>query len=101
MPIGRDEILHRFGSHPPNVVTSQKHDKVREGYISFAEFLDMVLPDGRTKTLVFDRLQETAMWSNFAIAETIPAADPSRRYKVSGDLVDNPPHATDRQRDAR
>jgi hypothetical protein len=76
MPIGPDEIRNRLGFHPGTAVTIPKHEQVREAYIAFADFLDLVLPDGRDKSLWFTNLQQSSMWANFAIAQTAPLVLP-------------------------
>lgn len=79
MPLGLDEIRHRFGNHPATTVTGKKHDQVREAYIAFAEFLDKVLPDGRAKSTAFTNLQQSSMWANFGIAETTEVVLPNNQ----------------------
>lgn len=81
MPIGRDEIRHRFGFHPGTSVTIPQHERIREAFIAFAEFLDEVVPDGRAKSSAFTNLQMSSMWANFGIAETAPL-EPKRRYNI-------------------
>lgn len=88
MVMGRDEIENRFGSHPPTSVTAHKHETVKKGFISFAEFLDDILPDGRAKSTAFTQLQQASMWSNFAVAEMAPVAKP-RTYRVTDDSDSN------------
>lgn len=77
MPLGPDEINHRFGFHAGTSVTVPKHQQIREAYKAFAEFLDGVLPDGRAKSTSFTKLQESSMWANFGIAELAPVVTPS------------------------
>lgn len=72
MPVGKEEIRNRWGFHAGTDDTIPKHNRVREAFIAFAEFLDEVLPDGHAKDLAFDKLQETSMWSNFGVAELAP-----------------------------
>lgn len=72
MPVGKDDIRNRFGYHAGTSRTAPKHEVIREAYIAFAEFLDDQLPDGRAKSTAFTNLQQSSMWSNFAIAETAP-----------------------------
>lgn len=75
MSLGSEEINHRFGFHAGTSVTIPKHEQVREGFKSFAEFLDLVLPDGRAKSTAFTKLQESSMWANFGIAELAPLVE--------------------------
>jgi hypothetical protein len=79
MPIGKDEILNRWGYHPPaDAVNVRRHEQVREAYIAFAEYLDLILPDGRSKSSAFTKLQESSMWANYGIAALSPAVEPVR-----------------------
>lgn len=76
MSLGKDEINHRFGYHPGTSVTIPKHAQVREAYKAFAEFLDLILPDGRAKSTAFTNLQQSSMWANFGVAELAPVENP-------------------------
>lgn len=82
MPVGKDEIRNRWGYHPPaDPINVKRHEQIREAYIAFAEFLDMLLPDGRAKSSAFTHLQQSSMWANFAIAELSPAVMPGWQNK--------------------
>ena len=70
------DILSRFGYHPGTPETIPQHQKLREGFIAFAEFLKEQLPDGRAKSTAFTYLQISSMWANFGIAETAPVVTP-------------------------
>lgn len=76
MPLGKDQIEHRFGFHKATVegdnATLPKHRELRLKFREFAEHLDTVLEDGREKSLVFTALQEASMWSHCAIAMDAP-----------------------------
>jgi len=84
MPVGREEIAHRFGYHPGTSVTIPKHELLREAFKAFGEFLDDQLPDGRAKSTTFTKLQESSMWANYAIAELAPLATPKPATTVNG-----------------
>lgn len=76
MPIGKEEIEHRFGVHKatlegPNA-TAPKHVNLRKEFRQFAEFLDSILPDGREKSLAFTELENSSMWSHKSIATEAP-----------------------------
>lgn len=77
MPLGKEEIDHRFGYHPATGVTAKMHEQVREAYKAFAEFLDTLLPDSRAKSTAFTNLQNSSMWANYSIAELAPVAQSS------------------------
>lgn len=66
--LGVDEIDKRFGFHPATDITRPMHESIRAKYIELAEFLDVILPDSREKSLAFTALQEAAMWSNASVA---------------------------------
>lgn len=79
MPLGPQEIEHRFGFHKATVegdnATLPKHRDMRLNFRSFAELLDELLPDGREKSLAFTALQEASMWTHCAIAMQAPVID--------------------------
>jgi predicted AlkP superfamily pyrophosphatase or phosphodiesterase len=72
MPLGQNEIRHRFGYHKGTPDTASKHEAVRQAYIAIGEFLDQTIPDGRAKSTAFTKLQESSMWANFGVAEQAP-----------------------------
>lgn len=93
MPVGKEEILNRWGYHPGTETTIPRHEQVREAYISFAEFLDLILPDGRAKSTALTNLQQSSMWANFGIAELSPVITPSEKAKQDNLALGRP--ATD------
>lgn len=72
MRIGKTEIRNRFGYHKGSPITVPQHEKVREAYIALADALDEIVPSGNAKDNAFNRLQESAMWANFGVAEQAP-----------------------------
>lgn len=68
MGLGPDEIKNRFGYHRATADSAPKHNHVRQLMESTANELDLMLPDGRDKSLAFTALQETMHWANSAIA---------------------------------
>lgn len=66
--IGREEVQNRFGYHRANADSAPKHAQVRELLETIAVQLDLLLPDGRDKSLAFTSLQEAMHWANSAIA---------------------------------
>jgi hypothetical protein len=74
--IGAEEIEHRFGFHKATIdgenATLPMHRDVRLAFREFAEYLDDVLPAGRTKAVAFTDLENASMWAHKAIAETAP-----------------------------
>lgn len=77
MAVGKEEIRNRWGFHAGNETTIPQHERIRSGFMAFAEFLDEVVPDGRAKALVFTKLQEASMWANFGVAEQAPVVSSS------------------------
>jgi hypothetical protein len=84
MPVGSEEIRHRFGHHPVTVSQREKHEQIQEAYIAFAEFLDLALPDGRAKSTAFTNLQQSHMWAEFAINATTPARENKSKRSPRG-----------------
>lgn len=76
MAIGQENIEHRFGFHKATVegqnATLPLHRDTRLKFRDLAEFLDAVLPDGRTKSVAFTELETASMWAHKAIAEVAP-----------------------------
>lgn len=79
MPLGKDEIEHRFGFHKATIegenATLPKHVRVRKSFRAFAEELDEILPDGRAKSVFFTELENASMWAHKSIAELAPAIE--------------------------
>ena len=77
MPLGSEEIEHRFGFHKATIegenATLPKHRLTRLRFRAFAEELDKILPDGRAKSVAFTELENASMWAHKAIAELAPA----------------------------
>jgi hypothetical protein len=76
MALGNEEIENRFGFHKATVegenATAQVHRDLRLMFRDFAEYLDVILPEGRAKSVAFTELETASMWSHKAIAETDP-----------------------------
>jgi hypothetical protein len=69
MAIGEREIRNRFGQHPPTEETGAKKVLISEVFISFGDFLDKYLPDGRAKSMTFTKLHEAFLMASFSIDE--------------------------------
>lgn len=63
-----EDIENRFGFHPATDDTRELHGEIRRHFITVGKFLLDRLPEGREKSLALTALQETAMWSNAAVA---------------------------------
>lgn len=64
-----EELRHRFKYHPPkNDETRELHEHVRQFIGDLAGWMNLNLPDGREKSLVFTHLEDAMMWANAAIA---------------------------------
>lgn len=72
MPLGKEEIHRRWGFHGGSEHVAAQHVSIRAAFITFAEQLDEILPDGRTKDVAMDQLKTTSMWAHFALAEQAP-----------------------------
>jgi hypothetical protein len=72
-------IRQRFGFHPATETTGPKHEKVRHAFIAFADLLfgEIINDcDAAAVEQAMDKLQEAAMWSNFAVALKTPVVKP-------------------------
>lgn len=77
----KKELETRFGFHKQTELSTRQHHAVRAAYLTFAEMLDRILPDGREKALAFTELENSSMWSHKAIAQTAPLAPLPSEYK--------------------
>ena len=79
--LGEDEIKNRFGFHKGTIegdnATIPRHAELRQIFVQMAKLLDERLPEGRAKAVAFTELQNTSMWSHFAIAEGAPLINES------------------------
>ena len=67
--VSQDDLQNRFTYHPP--LTDERrsaHENVRDECQALAEFMNEVLPEGREKSLVLTKIEETMFWANAAIA---------------------------------
>jgi hypothetical protein len=62
------DVENRFAFHPATETTGPKHDAVRATLLRVAKQMQRDLPDGREKSLVLTKLEETMFWANAAIA---------------------------------
>jgi hypothetical protein len=63
------ELRNRFEYHPPKgPETASAHEVTREACATMAEFLNVVVPEGREKALAMTHLETVMFWANAAIA---------------------------------
>lgn len=85
------ELEEKFGFHKQTELSTRQHHAVRAAYLTFAEVLDRLLPDGEEKMIAFVDLESSAMWCHKAIAKTAPLAPLPSEYKplvVDETLID-------------
>jgi hypothetical protein len=63
-----EDIDRRFNYHAPDSEKVSSHEQVRGMSKTLARNLNVLLPDGREKSLAITHLEEVMMWSNAAIA---------------------------------
>lgn len=64
-----DHDLHRrFTYHRPRGTTPRQHAQLRAQALDFARLINSLCPDGVEKRVAVDRLEESVMWANAAIA---------------------------------
>jgi hypothetical protein len=75
--LGREDLANRFEYHPP--VTEERrqaHQQIRQNCFALATRIDVLLPDGREKSLAITHLEEVMFWANGGLARSPdPAAD--------------------------
>ena len=71
-----NDLKNRFAYHAPkDDFVKATHRSVRRLHYILADELDSLLPDGREKSLVFTKLEESMMWANAAIARVNPITE--------------------------
>jgi hypothetical protein len=78
------DIDNRFEYHPPDEARALQHQAVRGSLEDTAHALNILLPEGREKSLVITHLEEAMFWANAAIARQ-PVVQPVE----SGDVDDS------------
>lgn len=63
------ELENRFEFHPAdNAAKRNLHGQVRAAARTFAEELDILLPESREKSLAFTAVEQAMMWGSAALA---------------------------------
>lgn len=62
------DIENRFTYHAPDAEKVERHELVRDLGKHLAEGLNVLLPEGREKSLAITHLEEVVFWANAAIA---------------------------------
>jgi hypothetical protein len=62
------DIEHRFTYHKPDEEHARLHDQVRTRLKNVAHSLNILLTEGREKSLAITKLEEAMFWANAAIA---------------------------------
>lgn len=66
--LGTFEVNNRFSYHSPTPAKVEDHQDVRELLKNAAHTFDVMLPEGREKSLAITKLEEAMFWANAAIA---------------------------------
>ena len=66
------DINNRFSFHQatPENNKGATHDSIRGECLALASTLNVLLPEGREKSLAITHLEEVMMWSNAAVARS-------------------------------
>lgn len=63
-----EEITNRFTYHPPSEAGKQRHGALSDAFAAIASAVDLIVPDGREKALVFTKLEEAKFWASAGVA---------------------------------
>lgn len=63
-----EEIQKRFVCHAPSPHGSERHALLLQHFVTLAEVVEAICPDGREKALVFTKLEEAYPWAVAAIS---------------------------------
>lgn len=63
-----EELRTRFTFHPATEDKALTYEQVRLKALEYATWLNLVLPEGREKSLALTKLDEVVFWSNASIA---------------------------------
>lgn len=74
----RRDLINRFAYHKPSSpAVADLHQRIRTLHLDLALEINDSIPDGREKSVVMTKLEESMMWSNAGIARCQPI-DPAQ-----------------------
>lgn len=62
------DLDNRFAYHKPDLAKGNTHSLIRDLCSDLAEKLNVLVPEGREKSLAITKLEEVMFWSNASIA---------------------------------
>lgn len=63
-----EEIQNRVHYHAPSEEGKLKHERLSIAFDTIMHTIEMVVPDGREKSIVFTKLEEAKMWASAGVA---------------------------------
>ena len=64
------DIDNRFVYHPPSQENKIKHEDIRVRAAELAHAINVLVPEGREKSLAITKLEEAMFWANAGIARS-------------------------------
>ena len=61
-------LEHNFTYHSPKDGQPAMYEAIRDAALEYARLIDVLVPNGREKSLAFTKLEEVVFWANAGIA---------------------------------
>ena len=66
--LSSEDIRERVTYHKPCKAGVEKHERLSIGFDVLMHTVEMIVPDGREKSIVFTKLEEAKFWASAGVA---------------------------------